>query len=467
MSTMYKYSEAFIRRLISTYGTRIWNPSDTVKLWEQLPEKQQKKILSNKWIPAGVKPILAATFSFNRCGFVLCDDNVFYSHKADLPERVSIAGLVGCNWLDSLVYADGSEVKIPKLYFCENWLWDFFKAVAENHPGVQRDFAPPAEYDFLKSITEDQWNSVRRDPGFLTAEEMPEYLIAKLHRAFPEVKLEQVRGFCDLPESRKHCIVITKDAVFYNGDYGRGHVDLNLWNSNFYTDPDSGKMCFRHGKGQEVDEKEDHVVSVGDRVFRRVEELVEYQYAKVYYDAYFRARKTERISREKAKFVYTVRRLLWEQTWNRPLDEAEKSTRMQLFQIAMDGVLGYFEDMVVGYERLHRSLSPKTDLRLWAYTGFMCEFYKPLSVSSVKWMLYYLIQLERNCIITYRYFFSHDEKWDMYFYSDRRWQTSLITLRNELAQRFNAQAEADGQSPVPILEGYVLDDCLERGQKKY
>ena len=455
MSHTKALSEEFLRRIARE------NRNGTVQFWENIPEKKQQKILKKKWLPAGVQPIVAELSPLGQMGFVLCTDGVLYGHGVDFPgDKVSLVGLVGFDGNYVLTYEDGSEVKLPKMYFCERWLQELFHTVAQANIGPHREMRyEPNEL----SLTLPKY-SVSRMPEFWLPEEMPTYLRAKLQRAFPDLPEKEVLGYCDNPKHRDFCIVLTKDRILRRDYSGVTEIRFEEWNSLFFSDPENARLCFMEPSGKREERKKEgnsreyvNVMSVPKHLIRSVEELVDDQYSNCWWGHLRNLLGTERITHNKAVFVYNVRRRLLDYERDHSLCPEADSPKRLAFSAALALSCGAYEDALFYYEVQRRTLRDVDNVSQWAHAGFMCYFYQPLSVTSVRWMLYYLMHFEGP------YLLSHNmclDRWKSYL--DENWKTPLIDQRNALAKRFNAKAEANRQSTVPILDGYVLDDCLEK-----
>ena len=455
MSHTKTLSEEFLRRIARE------NRNGTVQFWENIPEKKQQKILKKKWLPAGVQPIVAELSPLGQIGFVLCTDGVLYGHGVDFPgDKVSLVGLVGFDGNYILTYEDGSEVKLPKMYFCERWLQELFHTVAQANIGPHREMRyEPNEL----SLTLPKY-SVSRMPEFWLPEEMPTYLRAKLQRAFPDLPEKEVLGYCDNPRHRDFCIVLTKDRILRRDYSGVTEVPFNELNSLFFADLEESKICFMETSKKKEERKKaenskafSNVLVVPEHLIRSVEELVDDQYSNCWWEHLRILLGTERITHNKAVFVYNVRRRLLDYERDHSLCPEADSPKRLAFSAALALSCGAYEDALFYYEVQRRTLRDVDNVSQWAHAGFMCYFYQPLSVTSVRWMLYYLMHFEGP------YLLSHNmclDRWKSYL--DENWKTPLIDQRNALAKRFNAKAEANRQSTVPILDGYVLDDCLEK-----
>ena len=455
MSHTKTLSEEFLRRIARE------NRNGTVQFWENIPEKKQQKILKKKWLPAGVQPIVAELSPLGQIGFVLCTDGVLYGHGVDFPgDKVSLVGLVGFDGNNVLTYEDGSEVKLPKMYFCERWLQELFHTVAQANIGPNREMRyEPNEL----SLTLPKY-SVSRMPEFWLPEEMPTYLRAKLQRAFPDLPEKEVLGYCDNPKHRDFCIVLTKDRILRRDYSGVTEVPFKELNSLFFADLEESKICFMETSKKKEERKKaenskafSNVLMVPEHLIRSVEELVDDQYSNCWWEHLRVLLGTERITHNKAVFVYNVRRRLLDYERDHSLCPEADSPKRLAFSAALALSCGAYEDALFYYEVQRRTLRDVDNVSQWAHAGFMCYFYQPLSVTSVRWMLYYLMHFEGP------YLLSHNmclDRWKSYL--DENWKTPLIDQRNALARRFNAVAEANRQSTVPILDGYVLDDCLEK-----
>ena len=456
-------NEEFLRRLVRE--SRSFDRSDTVRLWENIPEKKQQKILKKKWLPAGVQPIVAALSPLGQIGFVMCTDGVLYGHGVDFPgDKVSLVGLVGFDGNYVLTYEDGSEVQLPQMYFCERWLQEIFRATAQANIGPRREMRyEPNEL----SLTLPKY-SVSRMPEFWLPEEMPPHLRAKLQRAFPDLPEKEVLGFCDDPGHRDFGIVLTKDRILRRDYPGVTEVPFKEMDSLFFSDPENARLCFRESSEKREERKKEgnsseyaNVMSVPKHLMRSVEELVDDQYSNCWWEHMRLFLGTERITHNKAVFVYNVRRRLLDYEQDHSLCPEAGNPKALSLRAAIGLSCGVYEDALFCYEMLRRMPCDVDYLVRWAHAGFMCYFYQPLSVTSVRWMLYYLMHFEGPRFVSQNKFI---DKWKTYLHEN--WKISLIDQRNALAQRFNAVAETNGLHSVPILDGYVLDDCLEKMLKK-
>jgi hypothetical protein len=305
-------------------------------------------------------------------------------------------------------------------------------------------------------------------PEFWLPEEMPTYLRAKLQRAFPDLPEKEVLGYCDNPKHRDFCIVLTKDRILRRDYSGVTEVPFKELNSLFFADLEESKICFMETSKKKEERKKaenskafSNVLMVPKHLIRSVEELVDDQYSNCWWEHLRVLLGTERITHNKAVFVYNVRRRLLDYERDHSLCPEADSPKRLAFSAALALSCGAYEDALFYYEVQRRTLRDVDNVSQWAHAGFMCYFYQPLSVTSVRWMLYYLMHFEGP------YLLSHNmclDRWKSYL--DENWKTPLIDQRNALAKRFNAVAEANRQSTVPILDGYVLDDCLEKMIKK-
>ncbi len=460
MATAKPLSEEFLRRLVRE--SRSYDRSDTVRLWENIPEKKQQKILKKKWLPAGVQPIVAAFSPLGQMGFVLCTDGVFYGHGVDFPgDKVSLVGLMGFDGNYVLTYEDGSEVQLPQMYFCERWLQEIFRAVARSNIGPRREMRYEANE---LSLTLPKY-SVSRMPEFWLPEEMPPHLWAKLQRAFPDLPKNKVLAYWDDPGHRDFGIVLTKDSILRRDYPGVEEIRFEEWRSLFFSDPENARLWFMETKNKERMKEENsseyaNIMVVPKHLMRAVEELVDDQYSSCWWDHMRGLLKTERITHNKAVFVYNVRRRLLDYEQDHSLCPEAGNPKALSLRAAIALSCGVYEDALFCYEMLRRMPCDVDYLVRWAHAGFMCYFYQPLSVTSVRWMLYYLMHFEGPRLVSYNMFL---DKWKSYLHEN--WKTPLIDQRNALAQRFNAVAETNGLHSVPILDGYVMDYCLERIKK--
>ncbi len=459
MSHTKALSEEFLRRLVRE------NRSGTVQLWENIPEKKQQKILKKKWLPAGVQPIVAELSPLGQMGFVMCTDGVLYGHGVDFPgDKVSLVGLVGFDGNYVLTYEDGSEVQLPKMYFCERWLQELFHTVAQANIGPRREMRyEPNEL----SLTLPKY-SVSRMPEFWLPEEMPPHLRAKLQRAFPDLPEKEVLGFCDDPGHRDFGIVLTKDRILRRDYPGVTEVPFKEMDSLFFSDPEDQCIYFMETSEKKEERKKAEnskefstVLSVPKHLMRAVEELVDDQYSNCWWEHMRLFLGTERITHNKAVFVYNVRRRLLDYEQDHSLCPEAGNPKALSLRAAIGFSCGVYEDALFCCEMLRRMPRDVDYLVRWAHAGFMCYFYQPLSVTSVRWMLYYLMHFEGPRLVSYNMFL---DKWKSYLWEN--WKTPLIDQRNALARRFNAVAETNGLHSVPILDGYALDDCLEKILKK-
>lgn len=451
-------NEAFLRRIVRE--SRNFDRSDTVRLWENIPEKKQQKILKKKWLPAGVQPIVAELSPLGQMGFVMCTDGVLYGHGVDFPgDKVSLVGLMGFDANDTLTYEDGSEVTLSKMYFCERWLREIFRATACAYakPPRQLDFTP-AGNELPRNLAAE---GVRRMPEFYLPEEMPPHLWAKLQRAFPDLPENKVLGYCDLPESRRACIVLTADSILQRTRYDDvTEIHFKEWTGNFFTDYEEGELVFRAGQEKSSGEK-DVILRVPMHLLHTVEELIDYQFALTWQNVLLGKMRTEIITRNKAEFVCRARQHMLDYERDNSLCPNADNPRALAFRAALALSTGVYDEALFYYELQRRTLADADHVLQWAHAGFMYYFYQPLSVTSIKWMMYYMLQFEG------KFFFGKGMFWKRWqSYSAEKWGTSLIDQRNEMARRFNAAAEARQMSTVPILDGYVLDYCLEKMKKK-
>ena len=200
---------------------------------------------------------------------------------------------------------------------------------------------------------------------------------------------------------------------------------------------------------------------VPEHLIRSVEELVDDQYSNVWWEHMWLLLKTERITHNKAVFVYNVRRRLLDYERDHSLCPEADNFRALSLRAAIALSCGAYEEALFCCELLRRMPCNVDNLVRWAHAGFICYFYQPLSVTSVRWMLYYLMHFEGPHFVSQNKFI---DKWKTYLHEN--WKISLIDQRNALARRFNAAAEANNLHPVPISDGYIMDYCLEKILKK-